>query len=462
MKFSVMLFARLFCLSSLTIGVLVASSNAESPSKLADLSSEERKELLLEPLYKWSQLGNFNPALESAEGYTDFTFGLKAQEEAPSPEEEKALSSLESFVKRIQRAERASVELVYNFDLFDFGVRALGRSSTGLYYHSRREIVAEPEGAGSENAAPTSEETEVIASEPEVKASSKSPVESLAEALVGETEAYFFRLNSPAAVFGYTQVRVRPQEPTGSERNFIYSPVIASLREVPSAHLGDPFLGFTLSIDDIFGLYGLPNEKDVKLLARKTLLLPFSGSILLSGESASSLVARGPQGGFASISGVYRSADGGASFNNLAVSGESYSSSSSWLPSSTVLVERSATIVSYFPSDPLYPRGQQVVIFDDLLGLPAVRLSYNLNGTLARVLFYTWGIYQHDASTKVPFLTSLSAIDPDGRLASVLSTSAIHFHFEAKSESPETKELPSWLKDARALTDVAQYESKEK
>ena len=458
-------FTSIYFLAAITIAVLVSVSlqqpeaRAAEPSgsqrtenaqenikRLTQLPPSERSTLLLEPLFNLSEQGSFDAAVLPAEEFSEY-------------------DSLQLDKGRLSSA--AVLELVSDFELLKFGSRRVSKSAAGSYYFKNTGVspVVPAAAPPEQESGAESEDTGAGETAQKVAPDSEGVVEG-ANSLFGavslsEAEIDLLRLSEPAAVFGYTQIRLDP----GSEkprRNFIFSPVIESLREVPGSHVGDPLLGFGISIDDLFSSGALKQTSLVqmaepRLVAEKELLLPFSrGAVFLEPTEEE---ARQPDAEYRVLRGVYRRAGSEeTSFNDVQRSSWSSGQSSPWIPDSTVFVKRAAVILEARSQSPFSPVGRTLTAFDQRSGLPGIRLKYNLSGDLTKILLYTWGLYRTgerragEQGTKtvksVPFLVSLTAVEPQGGVASMFSTNAVKIHFASertsvpKATETESKEEP--------------------
>lgn len=271
-----------------------------------------------------------------------------------------------------------------------------------------------------------------------------------------------FHLTSPAVVSGFSEITWRGND-KAEDAVWIRSPILGKTRHVLQSNRGDPILPGVLSADDFFVWSGNNNAFQAKVVADKTVFVPFGSLDLLSigtedvtakkaeisqtteensaessasSSSSSSLPpavktpAPTPPANteqLLTVRGSYARYDSEhvmALWNHQT---RQLGQGAAWVPTSAVFVPRRVWIVELVPSDAYYGWGKQLLVVDQETLLPAYKLVYDMRGRFSKMVMGAWSLaISEDQKTKLPVLCFNLVVDAGDEGATAMTTQAVH------------------------------------
>jgi len=258
----------------------------------------------------------------------------------------------------------------------------------------------------------------------------------------------FMRFLEPAAIAGYTTSVAITEGDTAVDRVHHYSPVIDASRELISSNRGDAIVGGLLSPDDLFVFSQAIQKIKAKVVAEKTLFLPFSslkkesfskGPII---SSATEIIDESKLPQVASYQGAQKLPDG--SFSSVMFNYDvfAFAQHAPWLPLTMTMVPRKVWILEVFLKDPFYPSGKQVIVIDKESKLPFYKIIHDKYGEVQKTVFGAWGYISEDDAEKGGLKVNvypsfIFSVDRGARRASTLRMLRVQKYSDKQAKTSE-------------------------
>ncbi len=308
-------------------------------------------------------------------------------------------------------AELPEHDILYGVNLYWVGTQSYLRKSTGLFY---RRMLPPPTGETSEK-----------------------PI----------FRQDVLQLVSPPVVFGFAELSWRffGLDP---DKVWIYSPVIERSREIFEANRGDPILDGALTFDDLFVWSGKVQSMNAKVVADKTLLVPFplTQTVSLAQEEIEQKpiqrVFPGPDEHGAglieqqgethrekvlSVSGLFGGIESKMATMLWNFESKRFPTYAPWIPTEAKFVPRPVWIIELSPRNPFYLSGRQVLVVDQELMLPVYKVVYNRRGGYDRLVMGGWALAMtEDKKIRLPFSAFTIAVEQGFRPAVAVSHSYVN------------------------------------
>ena len=237
----------------------------------------------------------------------------------------------------------------------------------------------------------------------------------------------------------------------------IFSPVLNSQRQVDEINRQDLLLDSNLSIDDLFLFSGNPSSYSARVVDEKKLIVPISKLPLLkttktnfpspyiadinpSFQMQSSPTVDGDSVEFNGDLSVERSGEStttqGIALNTWNLERKQIQDAPPFNPIGVTHLQRSTWVLELMPKDPFALASKIVLFIDKANYLPWMKLTYNRDGSFARMSMASWAIAGSKKSEIYPVLMFVLSVDANNKDASAFSTDEVYYNLRGKTFSP--------------------------
>ena len=238
-----------------------------------------------------------------------------------------------------------------------------------------------------------------------------------------------FKFLEPAAVAGFATSSLRKAGEL-EDKVTHYSPVIEASRELLPANKGDSIINSLFSLDDLF-VFSLKKEMiKAKVVAEKTLFLPFSST------SASRVDSKG------SFEEKQKLSDGTMASVVWNHEMHAFAQHAPWLPLTMRMIPRDTWIIEVFFNDPFYPSGKQVVVIDKESKLPFYKIVHDRYGEVSKTVFAAWSYLKNkDQANKemvAVYPSFVVSVDRGARRASTFRSLGVNVYSDEQAVANES------------------------